>query len=94
MLLLKILCSLLQSAGSIVMKEALVLFNRTIKEKGLDAHFVGNIHDEWQLEVREDLAEQVGQLGVQAIEEAGKTLELKCPLTGEYNVGINWSETH
>ena len=86
--------SLLQSAGSIVMKEALVLFNRTIKEKGLDAHFVGNIHDEWQLEVREDLAEQVGQLGVQAIEEAGKTLQLKCPLTGEYNVGINWSETH
>ena len=71
--------SLLQSAGSIVMKEALVLFNRTIKEKGLDAHFVGNIHDEWQLEVREDLAEQVGQLGVQAIEEAGKTLQLKCP---------------
>ena len=86
--------SLLQSAGSIVMKEALVLFNRIIKEKGLDAHFVGNIHDEWQLEVREDLAEQVGQLGVQAIEEAGKTLQLKCPLTGEYNVGINWSETH
>ena len=86
--------SLLQSAGSIVMKEALILFNRTIKEKGLDAHFVGNIHDEWQLEVQEDIADEVGRLGVQAIEEAGKTLELKCPLTGEYNVGINWSETH
>ena len=86
--------SLLQSAGSIVMKEALVLFNAKIQEQGLDAHFVGNIHDEWQLEVQEDIAEQVGRLGVQAIEEAGQTLELKCPLTGEFNVGNNWSETH
>ena len=58
---------MLQSAGSIVMKEALVLFNAKIQEQGLDAHFVGNIHDEWQLEVQEDIAEQVCRLGGQAI---------------------------
>ena len=31
-----------------------------IKEKGYDAKFVANVHDEWQLEVREDQAEDGG----------------------------------
>ena len=84
--------TLLQGAGAIVMKQALVILNDKIKD--LDAHFVANVHDEWQIEVREDQAEQVGKLGVEAIREAGEVLELKCPLDGEYNIGDNWSETH
>ena len=31
---------------------------------------------------------------VEAIEKAGKHFNLRCPLTGEYKVGENWSETH
>ena len=84
--------TLLQGAGAIVMKQALVLLDDKIKD--LDAHFVANVHDEWQIEVREDQAEQVGQLGVEAIREAGLLLELKCPLDGEYKIGDDWSETH
>lgn len=84
----------LQGAGAIVMKEALVIFDKKIKDKNLDAKFVANVHDEWQLEVREDQADLVGQLGVQAIREATCSLKLNCPLDGEYNVGRNWSETH
>ena len=84
--------TLLQGAGAIVMKKALVLLYEKIKD--LDAHFVANVHDEWQIEVRKDQAEQVGQLGVEAIREAGEILELKCPLDGEYKIGDNWSETH
>ena len=84
--------TLLQGAGAIVMKQAVVLLNDKIKD--LDAHFVANVHDEWQIEVREDLADTVGKLGVEAIIEAGKVLKLKCPLDGEYKVGDNWSETH
>ena len=84
--------TLLQGAGAIVMKQALVLLDDKIKE--LDAHFVANVHDEWQIEVREDQAEQVGQLGVEAIREAGVVLELNCPLDGEYKIGDDWSETH
>ena len=86
--------TLLQGAGAVVMKQALVLFNRSLKKEGLDAHFVANVHDEWQLEVLEKDAERVGQLGVEAIVAAGEHLDLKCPLDGEYNVGNNWSETH
>ena len=84
--------TLLQGAGAIVMKQALVILNDKIKD--LDAHFVANVHDEWQIEVREDQADTVGKLGVEAIIEAGKVLELKCPLDGEYKAGDNWSETH
>ena len=84
--------TLLQGAGAIVMKQAVVILNDKIKD--LDAHFVANVHDEWQIEVREDQADEVGRLGVEAIIEAGKVLELKCPLDGEYKVGDNWSETH
>ena len=74
------------------MKEALVILNNHIKH--LDANFVANVHDEWQIEAREDIADKVGQLGVQAIKEAGISLGLNCPLDGEYNIGNNWSETH
>ena len=84
--------TLLQGAGAIVMKQALIILNDNIKD--LDAHFVANVHDEWQIEVREDQADTVGKLGVEAIIEAGKVLELKCPLDGEYKTGDNWSETH
>lgn len=86
--------TLLQSAGAIVMKQAMIGFNQLIKLNTLDAHFVCNIHDEWQLEVKESQAESTGRLGVDAIIKAGEELELFCPLDGDYKVGDNWSETH
>ena len=84
--------TLLQGAGAIVMKQAHILFEDYIKD--LKANCVANIHDEWQVEVQEDQADEVGKKGVEAIINAGKFLNLKCPLDGEYNVGRNWSETH
>jgi len=84
----------LQGDGAIVLKEALVIFDGWIKEKGLDARFVANVHDEWQVEAHESIAEEIGKLGVAAIVAAGESLELNCPLDGDYNVGDNWSETH
>ena len=84
--------TLLQSAGAIVMIEALVCFSNLISN--LDANVVANVHDEWQVEVYKDHAEEVGDLGVKAIREAGVRLFLNCPLDGEYKVGLNWSETH
>jgi DNA polymerase I-like protein with 3'-5' exonuclease and polymerase domains len=86
--------TLLQGAGAIVMKEALVVFDSLLKLEGINNCFVANVHDEWQLEVPEDLADRVGILGVQAIRLAGKNLNLNCELDGEYNVGDNWAETH
>tara|TARA_R100001163_G_scaffold58052_1_gene46220 strand:+ start:1987 stop:3780 length:1794 start_codon:yes stop_codon:yes gene_type:complete len=86
--------TLLQGGGAVIMKTALVLLYNKIKELNLDAKFVANIHDEWQIEVREDQAEIVGKLGVEAIQDTATLLNLNCPLDGEYKIGDNWSETH
>lgn len=84
--------SLLQGAGAITMKKALVILADKIKD--IDAHFVANVHDEWQIEVIAEHADLVGRLGVESIIEAGKALKLNCPLNGEYKIGDDWSETH
>ena len=86
--------TLLQSAGAIVMKHAMINLHRDIKLNTLDAHFVCNVHDEWQIEAIEKQSDCVGQLGVDAIRKTGEELELFCELDGEYKIGDNWSETH
>lgn len=86
--------TLLQGAGAIVMKEALVILEHNLWLKRIDARIVANVHDEWQIECRPSVAEKVGELGVQAIIQAGKNLNLNCPLDGDYNIGDGWHETH
>jgi len=86
--------SLLQGAGAIVMKKALCILNETIVKNKWDARFVANVHDEFQIECKADIADLVGQAGKQAIIEAGIAYNLRCPLDGEYKVGRNWRETH
>jgi DNA polymerase-1 len=86
--------TLLQGAGAIVMKQALVILYKELKREKINFKFVANVHDEWQIEAEEDRAVDVGRIGKWAIEEAGRVLEMRCPLTGEYNIGNNWKETH
>ena len=86
--------TLLQGAGAILMKKSLVILHNKLKRGIIDASFCANVHDEWQMEVSASDAEKVGQMAVEAIEEAGVALGLRCPVTGEYNVGNNWKETH
>jgi DNA polymerase I-like protein with 3'-5' exonuclease and polymerase domains len=86
--------TLLQSAGAIVMKQAVVLLDESLSKFGIDYKFVANVHDEWQIEVEESYADMVGKIGTQSIENAGKVLDMRCPLAGEYKVGNSWKETH
>ena len=86
--------SLLQGAGAIVMKQALTLADKWATCNNIDYKFVANIHDEWQVEVKEEYADFFGDMAVKSIVESGKHFNLRCPLDGEYKVGGNWSETH
>ena len=86
--------TLLQGGGAIVMKKALAMLDSLLKLNAVDAKFVANIHDEWQMEVKESQADFVGELAVGCIEKAGEHFQMRCPLTGEYKKGDNWSETH
>lgn len=90
----KALNTLLQGAGAVVMKEALVIFEGNLKALDIPHKFILNVHDEFQLEVPTEYAEQVGQIGRASIQAAGVTLKLRCPLDGEYKIGKNWYETH
>ena len=86
--------TLLQGCGAIVMKQAMVNLHELIKLNTVDAQFVANIHDEWQLQVKESQADYIGRLGVESIEKVTEQFNMRCDLTGQYKIGGNWSETH
>ena len=86
--------TLLQGAGAIIMKEALVICEERLREAGIDFKFVANVHDEFQNEVREDQAELAAEIARQAIIDAGVALNFRCPLDAESKIGNNWAETH
>jgi len=90
--------TLLQGAGAIIMKKALVVLDDHLQRSGLtpgtDYEFVANIHDEWQIECRELYADDIGTYATKSITEAGNILNLRCPMAGEYKIGRNWAETH
>lgn len=90
--------TLLQSAGAILMKRALVILDQDLQAAGLvpgvHYEFMGNIHDEWQIEALPDNADQVGQVAADAIRKAGEYYQFKCPLAGNYDLGDSWKDCH
>ncbi len=86
--------SLLQGAGAIVMKKALVLFDDKREANNWPVKYVANVHDEFQMECPKEIADEVGKAARLSIIEAGEFYKLRCPLDGEYKIGRNWRETH
>lgn len=84
----------LQSGGAILMKKAAIIARDSIRRKGLDGFFIGQIHDEGQLDVHPRDVTEVGKTCVRAIEEAAESLNCKVPFTGEWKSGTSWAETH
>jgi len=87
---------LLQSAGALICKQWMVEFDKALKDKGLSesCQQVAWVHDEIQLETKEDMANEIGELAVECIKKAGEHFSIRCELDGEYNIGDNWAETH
>lgn len=86
---------LLQSAGSIIVKNATCIASSAIPRAGAIAFQVAHIHDEIQYECAdEDHANLCGQTVVSCIQKAGYDFEFRCPLDGEYKVGATWADTH
>ena len=83
---------LLQSAGAVVMKQALVEFELDNKDIHYELH--ANVHDEVQFSCEKKQADALGHSFVSAIIKAGQILNFKCPLDGEYKIASNWAETH
>lgn len=90
--------TLLQSAGAIFMKQALAMLDNNLAINALwpgDGYeFVANVHDEWQIEVSEEYADDLGKTAADSIQWAGEFYKFACPLAGNYEIGNSWRETH
>lgn len=90
--------TLLQSAGALIMKRALVIADADLQSSGLvpgtDYEFVANIHDEVQLEVSPTHEMVVRKILEQSIAKAGVFYSFRCPLKGNADSGQTWAETH
>jgi DNA polymerase-1 len=88
----------LQNGEAIIIKRAAIITDDALKEeKHLKKFlFADIVHDEYVMEVRNDmgLANRVKKIACEAIEEAGKYYNLRCPLKGDGNIGLNWYNIH
>jgi len=84
--------TLLQGAGAVVMKQAIVILYDLLER--VNFKLVAQVHDEWQIECKPEDADFIGKSCVNAMVFAGELLQLNCPLDGEYRVGTSWCDTH
>lgn len=88
----------LQAGEAVVMKRAMVLLFKRAHARGWawgqDWAQVAWVHDEFQCEVRPEIAEEFGELAKGCIRDAGLELNLRCPLAGESKIGQTWADTH
>lgn len=84
----------IQSLGAVVMKLAALRLYQNSTKAGVWYQTTASVHDEWQMEVPEKDAEELGKLAVASIEQAAQELNFIVKLTGDFKIGDNWSMTH
>lgn len=89
--------TLLQGAGALVMKYWLIASDEALQKKyvaGIDYEFVGNIHDEAQVECGWVIAEDVAKILEEAFNTVTEQLKFRIPIRGTADIGDNWNDTH
>lgn len=79
----------IQGAAADIMKLAMINVDRALKESGLDARLVMQVHDELVIEAKDSDAERAAELVKREMEGA---VSLSLPLTVDVTVGKNWLE--
>lgn len=77
----------IQGTAADIIKKAMIAVHRRLKQEGLDARLILQVHDELLLEAREDCAEKALELLRWEMEHA---VELSVPLDVSTAVGENW----
>lgn len=90
--------TLLQSAGGLLVKQATVNLYDNLSAAGYkwgtDWAMVAHVHDEFQLQVRKEIAEEVSEIAVRSFRQAGEQFNWRCLVDGEAQIGHSWAETH
>ena len=85
---------LLQSAGAIICKHWVIRANELLKEAGICYWPLAFVHDEMQLSVAPEQAEQAAFLITAAMKDVESTLSFRCRLDSEYKIGRSWADCH
>jgi DNA polymerase-1 len=92
-----ILVYVLQSDEAICMTTAYVWLNKELTKRwkwNEDFGIVNWNHDEYTVECRSELAEEVSKIAKSCITKAGTYLKINCPQEGSSSIGNNWYEIH
>ena len=79
----------IQGSAADIMKIAMINVDRALKESGLDARLVMQVHDELIIEVKDEQVDECKRILREAMEGA---VELSIPLTVDVTSGKNWLE--
>lgn len=81
----------IQGTAADIIKMAMVSIHRRLKEEGLQAQMIMQVHDELNFNVPEHEVERVREIVVSEMQNA---VHLSIPLIAECGVGKNWLEAH
>ena len=90
----KILAGLLQNGEKVIMARANQIWKKDLMRQGIPFWQVNFVHDEWQTETLPEWGGAVKESQCLALEQAGLELNMRIPIVGDGNVGMNWLETH
>ena len=79
------------------MKQYLVTLDELLQRElkaGIDYEFVANIHDEAQIQVKEEYATRVSEICLKSFELVTEFFKFRIPLAGKAKIGNSWKETH
>jgi DNA polymerase-1 len=79
----------IQGSAADIMKLAMINVSRALKDAGLDARLVMQVHDELIVEVKDEEAEICKKIVREQMENA---ISLSIPLTVDVTEGKNWLE--
>jgi len=80
-----------QGTAADIIKIAMVAIHRELKERGLKAQMIMQVHDELNFNVPIDEVEQVRRIVIDNMQNA---VHLSVPLIAECGIGDNWLEAH
>ncbi|MBQ9996946.1 MAG: DNA polymerase I, partial [Clostridia bacterium] len=79
----------IQGTAADVIKIAMIRVSEALKEAGIDARLIMQVHDELIVEAKEDCADQAAAILVREMEKA---VAVSVPLTADCGMGTSWYE--
>jgi len=89
----QVLNYLLQTAEGVTCKAAIVYMKRELDKRGIQYYFALHYHDEFVVVCKDQDAEEVAELSVEAFTEAPKWFGIEC-MNGAAHTGKNYAEVH